>query len=233
MVWVAAPFAHRIEFRSGQPTGAISWQLLGNSGDTLVSQNFNPEPGAVSALIVVAGTYNTCVKPLFEARTLVYSYQTADAVISDRIPYRVERPVPFPVSPRGVRSKLGIEDHELPNDQIDLVSAYAEFSELFDSDTLIVQETAGDRTTILCIHAIEAFAALAALPALQLRVAQRENSGTNEFQRYTSVDWERIERDLAAHVERAKVALDPAYDETGAGSFSFGTVTRTDAVTGE
>ena len=233
MVWVAAPFAHRIEFRSGQPTGAISWQLLGNTGNTLVSQSFTPEPGSVSALIVVAGTYNTCSRPLFEARTLVYSYQTPDAVVSDRIAYRVERPIPFPVSPRGVRSKLGIEDHELPNDQIDLVSAYAEFSELFDSDTLVVQETAGDRTTILCIHAIEAMAGLAALPALQLRVAQRENSGTNEFQRYTSVDWERIERDLAAHIERAKVALDPAYDATGAGSFSFGTVTRTDAVTGE
>lgn len=232
MVWAGSPFAHRVQFNTGLPTGVVSWQLLGNSGATVTSGTITPAAGTVSILIVIPGANNTCATPLFENRTLTYNYLTADGLVSDRITYRVDRPVPFAVSPDGVRSKLGIENHELADSDIDLVAAYAEFADLFDSAVLTVHETAGDRSTILCIHAIEAMAALAVLATLQLKVAQRESSGTNEYQRFSNVEWDRIESNLAAHIDRAKAALDSNYDPLNGSTFSFGSVVRTDPVTG-
>lgn len=232
MIWAGSPFAQRIEFSTGSPTGAVSYQLLGNDGATLLNTSFTPAVGSISALIVIDGALNTCATPLFENRTLIWNYTTAGGVVSNRVTYRVQRPIPFAVSADGVRLKLGVESHELRDDDIDLVSAYSEFVALFAAGSLVVHETAGDRTTILCIHAIEALAALAVIASLQLKIAARETSGTNEWQRFSNVDWERIELELSSHVARAREAVDDTFDATGGSVFSFGTVTRADPVTG-
>lgn len=233
MTWAGSPFAQRIEFSTGLPVGAVSYQLLGNDNAVLVDQSVTPTPDALSWLIVIAGVHNTCAKPLFENRTLSWSYQTSEGLVADRVTYRVQRPVPFAVSPEGVRLKLGIETHEVKDAEIDLVSAYSDFLNLFDSGALVVHETAGDRTTILCIHAIEALAALELIAGLQLKIAQRETSGTSEYQRYGTVDWEKIEAGLLAHVARARSVIDPAFDATGGDVFTFGVAPRTpDALTG-
>jgi hypothetical protein len=232
VIWAGSPFAHRIEFSTGQPTGAVSYELHGNEGQVLLDLELNPEAGALSGLILIGGAHNSCGKPLFENRTLIWNYLTADGLVSDRITYRVQRPVPFAAAPDGVRLKLGVEAHELKDDEIDLVSAYAEFVSMFEAGALTVHETAGDRSTILCIHAIEAIAALQLLSALQLKVAKRETSGTNEWERFTNTDWVRIELDLASHIARARAAVDPSFDATGGTVFSFGTVTRADPLTG-
>lgn len=229
MVWAGSPFAHRIEFNTGAPTGDISWRLLDGSGVELLAETVAPEAGAVSHLLVVEGSHNTCGNPLFESRTLIYSYITTDGLVSDRAIYRVEANLPFPVSPEGVRSKLGVEPHELRDEDIDLLTAHAELSSKLD---MSAYETSGDYAALLCVHAIEATAGLMCLASLQLKVAQRENSGTNEYQRFASIDWGQIEASLGAHIERAKMAVDPDYDPTVGDSFFFGTTTRTDAITG-
>lgn len=231
MIWAGSPFAHRIEFSTGLPTGAVSYQLLGNDGAVLVDDELTPEVGALDCLIFIAGANNGCTQPLFENRTLMFHYLTANGLVSDRIAYRVEKPIPFSASADGVRSKLGVESHELRDGEIDLVTAYSEFLTYGDATPY---ETSGDRNTLLCVHAIEALAGLLALASLQLKVAQRETSGTNEFQRFTKVDWARIEGDLLAHIDRARSVIDPTFDATGGEIFSFGAAGRaTDAVTAE
>jgi hypothetical protein len=233
VIWAGSPFAQRIEFSTGAPTGAVSYQLLGNNGAVLVNTSVTPPAGAISHLLIIAASHNTCSKPLFENRTLTWSYTTADGLVSDRVTYRVQRPIPFAVSAEGVRLKLGIEAHELKDEEIDLVTAYAELTAMSPTGALVVHETAGDRNTILCIHAIEAIAALSVLPTMQLRIAQSETSGTNEYKRFGSVDWSRIEAELLAHVARARAALDSSYDATGGSVFTFGVAPRTpDAITG-
>lgn len=233
MVWAGSPFAQRIEFSTGAPTGAVSYQLLGNDGSVLLDQTLAPAADAISCLIVIGATYNTCSKPLMENRTLMWSYQTADSVESGRATYQVQKPIPFPVSTDGVRLKLGVEPHELPDESIDLVGAYSELVTMStDANAFALYETAGDRSTILCIHAIEALAALMVLGSMQLKLAQAETSGTNEFHRFQKPDWERVEQDLLAHIDRARSLLDPTYDPSTV-VISFATAGRAvDAITG-
>jgi hypothetical protein len=232
LIWAGSPFAQRIEFSTGLPTGAVSYELRGNDGAVLVSENFTPEAGALSATILIDGALNGCSRPLFEHRTLLVSYLTDDGLVSKRAPYRVYRPIPFAASAEGVRLKLGVESHEVKDEEIDLITAYAEFSNLVPDGALVPHETAGDRTSLLIVHAIEAIAGLQLIASLQVKLAVRETSGTNEFQRFSNVDWERIEVDLASHVARARAAVDATFDATGGTVFSFGSVTRPDPFTG-
>lgn len=234
MVWAGSPFAQKIEFVTGTPVGDVSYQLLGHDGSKLVDTSFTPSEGAVSWLIVIPAEHNTCSLPLFENRTLVWSYTTADGVVNDRVTYRVDRPLPFAVTPRGVRTKLGLADHEIDDDQIDLVAAYAEFAALVPAAALTAAETAGDRTTLLCLNAIEALAALALLPTVQMFAAQREDSASSQWARFRNIDWSGIEAGLLSVVTSARAALDGAVDTTGTNVLVFTTAPRSpDGITGE
>lgn len=224
MVWAGSPFAQLIEFSTGLPTGAVSYTLIGNDGSVLLDDSVTPDEGAISYLLVIPGAQNTCAQPLFETRTLVYTYLTATGIVTDRLSYRVDKPLPFAATPDGVRAKLGIEVHELEDKDVDLVGAYAELTTFGDTTDY---ETSGDRNALIVTDAIEAVAALRVLATLQVKVAQRESSGTNEFQRYAGPDWLRIESDLYVHVARARQLLDPTYDALGAAYQAFGKITPT------
>lgn len=231
MVWAGSPFAHLIEFSTGLPTSAVSFQLLGNDGSVKRTGNLTVASDALSHLLVIDGADNDCDAQLFENRTLTYSYTTASGLVSERIPYRVQKPLPFAASPEGVRSKLGIEAHELKDEEIDLVTAYAEMLTYGDPSAYVAT---GDRNTLLVIHGIEALAALLVLYTLQLKIASKESSGTNEFSRYGNVDWSMIEAQLQLHVAKTRALLDPTYTDLIGTIFSFGVAGRaTDAVTAE
>lgn len=230
MVWAGSPFAHLIEFSTGLPTGAVSYSLIGNDGTVLLDTTVAPAADAISHLLVIPGAQNGCAQPLFENRTLVYSYLTDTGLVSERITYRVDKPLPFAASADGVRTKLGIEPHELKDEDVDLITAY---SELLTFGDATAYETSGDRNSLLIVHAIEAIAALMVLATLQVKIAQRESSGTNEFQRYSGPDWLRIESDLHVHIARARQILDATYDATGDLYQTFGKVTPApDLITG-
>jgi hypothetical protein len=230
VTWAGSPFAQLIEFRTGLPTGAISFTLIGNAGEVLVDDEVTPDVGALSHLLVIDGAHNGVAQPLFENRTLVFSYLTATGVVSDRVTYRVDKPIPFVASADGVRLKLGIEKHELADEEIDLVTAYAQLTSFGDPTPY---QSSGDRNSLLMVHAIEAIAALVVVGTLQLKIAQREDSGTNKFIRYAGPDWLRIESDLHVHIARARQLLDTGYDATGDTYQAFGKITPTpDVITG-
>lgn len=226
MIWAGSPFAQLIEFGTGFPVGAISYQLMAFDGVTVLqSASITPADGDVSALIVIEGSHNTVAAPLLETRFLTWSYVTATGVVSDRVTYRVNRPLPFAVSDEGVRNKLGVAAHELPSENIDLVAAYAELKVLLP--TLDVAATAGDRTTILASNAIEAQAALDKLPSLQFRAARSETSGSDQFSRFDKIDWAWLASELRLHIYRLREALDEAFDNTGGDALTFTTAPRT------
>ncbi len=196
------PFAHELDFSTGLPTGAVVYSVLGNDGTPIVgydSVSVVPPVDALSILIVVPGSVNTVNTPLFEARTLTWTYPTANGVVNGRTRYRVEKDIPFPVSEDGVRTKLGVEDHELEDKDINLLLAYAALNEQFP---LSAYENSGNYNTLVVVNAIEAQAALDVLPSLQLAVAKSEDSGTNKYQRFTSIDWEGLAESLNTAIYR-------------------------------
>ena len=152
-------------------------------------------------LLTVPGTANTCSLPLFEGRTLTWSYPTDKGLVSQSVRYRVEKQIPFHVSNVGVRSKLGVEDNELEDRDINLLSAYATLASKYDAGVLDAIAPLGNLSTLRVIDAIEATAAIAALPSLQLAVAKSEDSGTNKYSRFGSVDWDLLRAGLQDYVD--------------------------------
>lgn len=227
MIWAGEPFARLIEFSTGAPTGALVYSLVNDTGTVLTNGSVTIAAGSVSYLLVVDGAHNT-VQNLFEGRTLQWSYSTTNGLVVDRCSYRVGRNIPFPVSTAGVRTKIGLSEVELPDDEIDLLRAYSDVVTKLDLGSV----AAGSRTALLVSEAIEAQAALSTLPSLQLRVANKESSGSNIFQRFASIDWKQLEEYLLSIIEQAAAAITPVIDVTQ-GAFVFTSFRRgTDAITG-
>jgi len=234
VVWAGSPFAHELDFSTGFPVGAVVYSVLDNNGQPLPDHtdvSIDPPEGAISLLLVVPGSANSVATPLFEGRTLTWNYTTLNGFVSDRVSYRVERPIPFPVSAEGVRTKLGVEPHEVPDRDIHLLLAYANFANRFAADALSAHENSGDYGALIITDAIEATAALMVLPSLRLRIARSESSGTNEYERFASIDWGALENSLLTTLNSGIRLVEPLANELG-GVVLFYAVDRTDPFPG-
>ncbi|SKB62349.1 hypothetical protein [Sphingopyxis flava] len=206
-------FSQLVTFDDGAPDGDISWALYRLDGTEVATGAITPEDGAVSAVLVVAGTYNQLsTGTLRNVRELAWTYTVGGDIRSGRVEYTVEGRVPFPVSPRGAREKLGVGPQDLPDDEVDLIGAYWEMGSLGPVTAYENLETAEAH---LIADGIEALAALAVLDTLQIRIAKMESSGTNEYQR-GSIDWDKLRAKLQAQVARATDLLNPT-EAGGAG----------------
>lgn len=198
-------FTQLVEFASGFPDANIAWTLYDTDGDTITTGVVTPTANAVSAVISVSGSNNTlAVGTLTGGRELVWTYTVSGIAHGGEVRYTLEGSVPFPVTADGVRDKLGVETHELPDDSISLMDAYLEYREMVEIDALIAGT---DRERRLIVNALEAMAALAVLPTLQLRLAAKETNGTNAFDRFAKVDWEALRDHLTGHVAACSQAL--------------------------
>lgn len=208
-------FKHLVTFENGAPTGSIAWALYSLDDTEITSGTVVPGPGAVSAEIVVAAAYNQLsAGTLRNLRRLEWTYDSTIGAFE----YTIEGRVPLPVSPRGAREKIGVTPQELPDDDIDLINAYWQMQRLADISSYEGIETA-DAHRIA--DGIEALAALAVLDTLQVRIAQTESSGTNEFQRF-KIDWEKLRAQLRGQVDAAVETAAPA-GTTAVGGFLIAT----------
>lgn len=209
------PFSHTVEL-TGPVVGDLTWSLS-DPEDAVVATGTVPiAAGAVSATIDIAAIDNTLAgAQMWGARDLSWSYTTGTTLVSGELRYLLELAIPFPVTPTGVRTKLGLSDaSELTDVEIPLLRAYLEFRTTVGSATLAA--VTDDLERLAAASAIEALAGLELLPTLQVRVAQREASGTNQFNRGT-VDWEKLEAHLRAIVDAGVAAVDPALALTNNG----------------
>jgi hypothetical protein len=229
------PFSHIVEFASGTPTGAFSYSLYDDDGNIVNSlENINVplSPGDISARIDIPAEANIVTKPLFEIRLLTWTYPVASGTINGSLRYTIQKDIPFPATPEGVRQLLGVTDKEIPDDRIDLLGAYIAFSERFvDPDTALAPfAIAGDVESYKITRAIEALAALEILPTLQVSLAARLDSGTDSYQRWNKVDWDMLFQRLQMYVQVAVVIVDPLLEFVISPIFVLST--RADPLTG-
>lgn len=226
-------FGHELLFASGAPSGAISYTVRGNDNlpiTALTNLSVTPASGAVSHQLVIPPSGAVLATgATFEGRTLSWSY---DAV-SGSVRYRVDAYLPFAVSIEGVRAKLGLFDDELSEADIDLTAAYVRFAgPIVAQEALAASALAGDFTTLAVTDAIEAVAALAVLPGLQLKLAKSRSSGTNKFERQSDPDWAMLREYLTGLVSLGTDAIDVPSDIYGGTGFLLAFSTRTDPITG-
>jgi hypothetical protein len=200
-----------VEFLSGEPDGNITWVLNDETGAAIDSGTITPAPASVSAFITAPSNMNTLgVGELFGYRDLSWTYTVGGESISGDRRYMLEALPPFGASPEGVRSKLGLDVHEVPDEEISLArSYYSILAAAGDPDLSSYTPTARQRMYLA--DGIEALAGLALIPTLQLRLAIKESSGTDTFQRQ-KIDWALLAENLRSIVNDAIIILDPTFD---------------------
>lgn len=226
------PFSYLVEFTSGSPQGVFSYSLYDDDGNPvppLQNVEVTPPEGSVSFLIEIPNIANVLTKPLVEGRRLSWNYTTNLGAVNDSFSYTIQKRVPFPVTAEGVRTKLGVDKTELPDDRIDLLMAYVEYNDTFVGG-IDNYAYAGNSTTLKIMNAIEAIAALKILPSLQLSIAKRLTSGTNEYERFAKIDWEMIEASLGQLIYDTTVLIDPT--QVYQATTIFALAVRTDPYTG-
>lgn len=222
-------FSELVEFNSGFPDGDITWTLFDDDGVQITTGTVTPAADSVSAVITIPAVNNTLVVGvLSSSRELHWTYLTGGAVIVGTRRYRLDAFLPLGVSEDGVRRKLGVEQHEVDDEAIDLVIAYSDFRETVGEANLTA---ATGRAKLLARDAIEALAGLAMLPSLTVNLAAKESSGTTQFQR-SAVDWEAIRTQLERQVTAGVGAVNPSFDPAANFGSLLTVVVRDDPVTG-
>lgn len=224
------PFAVEVTFDQGFPDAAISWRLADGDNTTVVTGTVTPAAGDVSSVITVSGTYNTLTgDALLGNRELSWVYLVGGLVRGDYRRYDVEAFLPFGVSRDGVRTKLGLQKDEVPDEEIDLVTAYMEFQDVITD--AILSAVTDSYAKLLVRHAVEALAGLKMIPSLQVRLAKKEVSGISQYQR-ADIDWGELAEYLNGLIANGYTALNPDLDPALSGSIFLTVVRSPDAVTG-
>lgn len=222
-----------VEFPSGVPDGNVVWTLRDEAGTTTDTGTITPAVGSVSTTVLVPANKNTLGTGIFIGyRDLSWTFSVAGQQVNNEIRYSLEARTPWGASGDGVRRKLGVEKHELPDEEVSLITAYYDLVMLMgDPDLSVYVPTPRERLRLG--NAIEAIAAMTALPTLQVRLASKESSGTDTFQRQ-KVDWELLALGLRDLIHDGILVVDPAFDPTGGfGALLVLARPATDAITGQ
>jgi hypothetical protein len=208
------PYTHIVEFASGSPSGAFSYSVYDDDGNIvngLENEIVTLGVGAVSARIDVPAAANAVSKPIFETRTITWTYPTNSGTVNGSHSYVIQKAIPFPATPEGVRQLLGVTESEIPDENIDLMGAYLAFRRpMTDPDaSLAPYVISGDEDSYRITRAIEAMAALEVLPTLQIALAKRFDSGTNSYERWNKIEWDNLQAKLAGLVYEATILVDP------------------------
>lgn len=196
-----------VEFLLGPPDGDVDWSVLGPDGSVLDSGTVIVSDTSVSAIVPIAAPVNTLADELTSYRDVTWTYAVAGEVQNGEQRYIIEARAPFGASPDGVRNKLGVARHDLPDSEISLIAAYLAFTQLAAEPT----GPYSDAEQLALRNAIEAMAALAVLPTMPVRIASQESSGTDTFKRQ-EIDWNTIGAELEGTLASGILVLVPSFD---------------------
>ena len=205
--------SHLVLFDKGQPTSDLTYTLTNQDGSTVDSGTVPIATGQMSHEIFISAANNVMSKPLIEQMKLSWAYTTDIESISEEYRYRLHAAIEFPVSVDAVRNMLGVSEEEVPDRDVDLFAGYLAFrQELPDTTYYSTLAAAGDFDTYRIATAIEAATALNLFTTLQIRLPRAYNSGTSEYERWNSVDWEALRAELSTKLATGLSVIDEDLD---------------------
>lgn len=165
----------------------------------------------------------------FERRTVVVNFKVGGEEMQISSTYRIVPEPTYTVTPTDVRAFIGIEDHEMPDEDIDLLSAYLVVEKEITADVLTTALSAGTTDEIAANTLIRMRAVLDVLPSAKQRMAQSETNGVKQFSR---VDLKELDKLKIEAERRYQEAVDELVVQTEVNVSIFLTTAGTDAITG-
>lgn len=198
-------------------TNSVHYTLRDNAG-AIVSGHDNVlvtlGPTAVSADITVTGSLNI-ISGSLERRTVTVTATRSGKYWVQTQGYFITQWMNTWITPKDVRDYLGVNEDELPDDDLDLVTAYLSVKDELES-TLETALASGTIDAIKANNAIKYRMAQDALPGLALRIAQSETNGTLAFTRLAKLDLEKLAAETAKRYGEivSELGGDPTSDRT-------------------
>jgi len=184
----------------GQPAlpdeGTVTYSLRDHEGNPIAALTDVPvvtTPTTHYVELDIPGEHNTLTPgKRFERRIVFVKFKSNGISRGIRDTYRL---IPFlnhSVTPAQVRSFLGVNDTELPDEDIDLTEAYFAVEDQLGSDTLSNHLVSGTTQELAANMMIRMRAVLNIIPSLKQRVAQEESSGQKSFLRPVIRDFDAL-----------------------------------------
>ena len=224
---VTLNFDFKVDGEFVVPTSA-SYTLRNHAG-LAVGGAVNLTGLTTSRSIEIAASNNTLANgALYENRYVLVTFVHNGRSHTVVQPYKITSFVPIAATPTDVRRLTGLAENELPDAEIDILSAYFQLFDSFGTD-FSGQLTA---TTFKNRQANEAIALQAAVDvavSFPLRVPVSARSEDSQFARVATLDFAAMELELRRKLQQALTAV-ISVEETTVEVFSV--ATPTDPVTG-
>jgi hypothetical protein len=219
--------------QDGEPVvpdnGLITWELRGQSGEVLVPFTSMSDITDTQAQIPVqANRHAIAGGRTFEKRTLTVRGSANNFPFEFRVAYTIVPFINMTATPEDVRTFIGIDSGELPDHDIDMLSAYVDVLQKVDPTVMATALAAGDENELSANRAIVAQAVLATLPALPAKVSKAVTDGGTDIERF-DYNFDKLRADASLMLEKAVTILTTRISASRLMS-AFGV--RSDPVTG-
>lgn len=177
--------------------GSVTYTVRGHNGLPISGANnvSVPTDGDDTQVSVNIGFPINNKTRQFERRNVEYRWTVAGRSYRREFNFFLIDRLIYDATPNEVRERLGVNQSELPDHEIDLVAAYYQLGARIGATVLSDKLAAGTYETIRANRALVLVEALRVLPSLRLRAAKAETSGAEGFTRY-DIDWDALEKAL-------------------------------------
>lgn len=190
---------------NGQPVvpdlGSATYTIYGQDGGMLVSNvPVTVGPAATAVTVAIDPQYETRTLR-FEKRTVVFNWSNGGASYSKRVQYRLTPFLNYNVGPDNIRSFLGLDPHELRDDEVDIISAYIYLEDRLGETALTNAFNSGGMTEENANRALLYATCLNVLPSLRLRLAKERSDGPLTWKRFDVEDFNELEARIRGLLE--------------------------------
>ena len=180
-----------------QVADSVTWTLRDQTGAVKSTAKPSLAAGAkVISIMISAATNTKSSATLTESRFLEVSWASAEGTQIFELPYVLVDWIPLRVQASDVMSILGLDEVELSQTEIDIMSSALFVKDDVGSLVFDVALVAGDLSTNRINQLVAVHAAIELAPSLQLRVADTIKTDTVMFQRYRGLNIENYIADL-------------------------------------
>lgn len=189
-ILAGAPAALTIPFIIGtQPVapdpGSVTYTLRDQTNTPMVGWTDVPYSGTgyEMKVLISSQAHRISGARRFERRTLVVTFKTGGEEMQITRTYRVIPEQLHDTTAADVRAFIGIEEHELPDDDIDLLAALLVVEKELTPAVLNRALVSGTTDELAANTLIKMRAVLDVLPSAKQRMAQSETNGVKQFSR--------------------------------------------------
>lgn len=231
---VGTPVSLPIEFKINGDLAApdldsLQVYLYGQDGVALAGWEPRSVPvdgvQTIAAVEINQSDNETAAEGTIEKRTLVCVFTVGGATHQIRETFLLTPFLNFTATTQDVMSYFGLREGELNPDAVSMVEAYLEAAGLL-TKTILDTQLAAPATMFRANRLITLLAARRALPSLRLAAQQLAKSDRTQFERFKTLDWLQIDRQLASDLEQATGV------STDVSSSIITKATPTDVITG-